>query len=337
MPTSVVVDCGSGNEYDGRMGLRVSSIFVIMFGSFLGAVVPIILARSERLQVPKMAFFVAKYFGSGVIVATAFIHLLAPANEALSSPCFPDDSVMASYSWPEGIALMTIFHDEVEFTSPHLKKGADEENVITTADSGPITTDSTGDAPGFTHNVSYPPGGEDHLGHKREHSDPEAFAAQMTALFILEFGVIFHSIFIGLTLAVSGDEFTVLYIVLVFHQSFEGLGLGTRLAVAEWPRGKEWLPYALGCAYSVSTPIAIAAGIGVRQTLKPGSLKTLTVNGVFDSISAGILIYTGLVELMAHEFMFNPEMRKSSIRMTLLAFGCMCVGAGLMAVLGKWA
>lgn len=228
-------------------------------------------------------------------------------------------------------------HDEVEFTPPSPKKGTDEENVITTAASGPITTDSTGDEPGFTHNVSYPPGGEDHLGHKREHSDPEAFAAQMTALFILEFGVIFHSVFIGLTLAVSGDEFTVLYIVLAFHQSFEGLGLGTRLAVAEWPRGKEWVPYALGCAYSVSTPIAIAAGIGVRQTLKPGSLKTLTVNGVFDSISAGILIYTGLVELMAHEFMFNPEMRKSSIRMTLLAFGCMCVGAGLMAVLGIWA
>ena len=91
---------------------------------------------------------------------------------------------------------------------------------------------------GFTTEVTYPPGGEDHLGHKREHIDPESFAAQMTALFILEFGVIFHSIFIGLTLAVAGEEFTVLYIVLVFHQSFEGLGLGSRLAVAKWPEGK---------------------------------------------------------------------------------------------------
>jgi len=48
-------------------------------------------------------------------------------------------------------------------------------------------------------------------------------------------------------------------------------------------------------------------------------------------------IYTGLVELMAHEFMFNQEMRKSSIKMVLFAFGCMCLGAGLMALLGKWA
>lgn len=230
-------------------------------------------------------------------------------------------------------------HDtEVDFTptSTTPKKGTDEENVAAT-EPGLITSDSTSQEPGFTLDVSYPPGGEDHLGHKREHTDPEEFAAQMTALFILEFGVIFHSIFIGLTLAVSGDEFTVLYIVLAFHQSFEGLGLGSRLAVAEWPRGKEWLPYALGFAYALSTPIAIAVGIGVRQTLQPESLTTLTVNGVFDSISAGILIYTGLVELMAHEFMFNTEMRKSSIGVTLLAFGCMCLGAGLMALLGKWA
>lgn len=228
-------------------------------------------------------------------------------------------------------------HDpSMEFMSSSFKKGSDEENGSNRVPSTSATASASNQHSGFTE-VTYPPGGEDHLGHKREHIDPESFAAQMTALFILEFGVIFHSIFIGLTLAVSGDEFTVLYIVLVFHQSFEGLGLGSRLAVAQWPQGKEWLPYVLGFAYALSTPIAIAVGLGVKQTLQPGSLTTLTVNGVFDSISAGILIYTGLVELMAHEFMFNTEMRKSSIGMTLSAFGCMCLGAGLMALLGKWA
>ncbi|CAN8098663.1 unnamed protein product [Discula destructiva] len=361
--TSVTVDCDSGNDFDGRLGLRISSIFVIMIGSLLGAVAPIILARSSRLQVPKVAFFIAKYFGSGVIIATAFIHLLAPANEALASPCFPDDSAFAAYPWPEGIALMTIFlmffiellasrfewnidaahahgHDpSADLLSSSGKKHPDDENISATelAAQNTGSVNNNNNNPGFTHDISYPPGGEDHLGHKRDHEDPDSFAAQMTALFILEFGVIFHSIFIGLTLAVAGDEFTVLYIVLVFHQTFEGLGLGTRLAVARWPRGKEFMPYLLGCAYALSTPIAIAVGLGVRTTLEPGSLKTLTVNGIFDSISAGILIYTGLVELMAHEFMFNAEMRKSSIGMTLSAFGCMCLGAGLMALLGKWA
>lgn len=97
------------------------------------------------------------------------------------------------------------------------------------------------------------------------------------------------------------------------------------------------MAWALAAAYGVTTPIAIAIGLGVRNSFSPGDQKTLVVNGVFDSISAGILIYTGLVELMAHEFMFNQQMRQGSMGMVLGAFGCMCLGAGLMAVLGKWA
>lgn len=193
--------------------------------------------------------------------------------------------------------------------------------------------------------------GEDHLGHQRDHVDnsalganweiqgfvPETYAAQLTAVFILEFGVIFHSIFVGLTLAVAGDEFITLYIVLVFHQTFEGLGLGARLAEVPWPRSKRWTPYLLGLGYGVSTPIAIAIGLGVRTTFAPESQTTLIVNGIFDSISAGILVYTGLVELMAHEFMFSPYMQKGPVSRTLYAFGLMILGAGLMALLGYWA
>ena len=180
--------------------------------------------------------------------------------------------------------------------------------------------------------------GNDHLGHTRDHDSHddgkvddisvEDYAAQMTAIFILEFGVIFHSIFIGLTLAVAGEEFSTLYVVLVFHQTFEGLGLGSRLAVTPWPKSKRWTPYILGVAYAFATPIALAVGLGVRKTYLPGSQTALIVNGVFDSISAGILIYTGLVELMAHEFMFSNVMRRAKLSVVLSAFGVMCLGAG---------
>jgi solute carrier family 39 (zinc transporter), member 1/2/3 len=206
------------------------------------------------------------------------------------------------------------------------------------AEEGPSKTVQRSTVRGRGDDFSYPPGGESHLGHQRDHlSDDDHFAAQMTALFILEFGVIFHSIFIGLTLAVAGSNFNILYIVLTFHQTFEGLGLGSRLATADWRKKKEWLPWVLGAAYGFTTPVAIAIGLGVQMSLAPGSKKMMIVNGIFDSISAGILIYTGLVELMAHEFMFNPEMRKSSIKVMVSAFLCMCLGAGLMALLGKWA
>ncbi|KAI1102577.1 ZIP zinc/iron transport family [Jackrogersella minutella] len=364
---SVTIDCDTGNDYDGRMGLRISSIFVILVGSLLGAVLPVVLARGTKMQVNGKAFFIAKYFGSGVIIGTAFMHLLSPAFDALKSPCLPDGPIN-SYDWAAGICLMTVFfmftiellasrfdffghdHDhsgaEVDPSLDILKKGSQApSSPIRDVESGSAikegrTTTTDDDGTGLPTDLSYPPGGEDHLGHQRVHQDDNshtAFAAQMTGLFILEFGVIFHSIFIGLTLAVAGEEFTVLYIVLVFHQTFEGLGLGSRLATAHWPASKWWMPYVLGAGYAISTPVSIAIGLGVRTTLQPGSPKTLIINGVFDSISAGILIYTGLVELLAHEFMFNSYMRNAGLKVQLFALGCVALGCGLMAVLAEWA
>jgi zinc transporter 1/2/3 len=36
MDFTVSIDCSSGNGYDGRLGLRISSVFVIAAGSFFG-------------------------------------------------------------------------------------------------------------------------------------------------------------------------------------------------------------------------------------------------------------------------------------------------------------
>lgn len=327
---------------------------------------PTFVKRARTKLVPAWTFFVAKYFGSGVIIATAFIHLLAPANEALGNECLVGQTISSdTYPWPEAIALMTAF---VMFflelmTMRYAKFGGGHDHGH-----GEGHSHSHGDSHSHSHgddhsledkhtpqeeSPSRPSHvrGEDHLGHQRDHMDnstlspnweaegivPETYAAQLTAVFILEFGVIFHSIFVGLTLAVAGSEFITLYIVLVFHQTFEGLGLGARLAEVPWPRSKRWTPYLLGLGYGISTPIAIAIGLGVRTTFAPESQTTLIVNGVFDSISAGILIYAGLVELMAHEFMFSPYMQKGPVSRTLNAFGLMVLGAGLMALLGYWA
>ncbi|TGJ88388.1 hypothetical protein E0Z10_g294 [Xylaria hypoxylon] len=362
---SVLVDCDTGNEYDGRLGVRISSIFVILVGSLLGAVLPIILARSTNIKINGSAFFVAKYFGSGVIIGTAFLHLLSPAFEALGSPCLPDGPIK-QYDFAAAICLITVlvmFTVELLvsrfdiFGHDHKAEGTDPSIAVlrkNTSDDLEANSDSARDGiqgltsveaksgfhpPGLPSDVSYPPGGRDHLGHHREHENESvSLAAQMTAIFILEFGVVFHSIFIGLTLAVAGDEFNVLYVVLVFHQTFEGLGLGSRLATAQWPKDKaSWLPYLLGFGYAVSTPISIAVGLGIRTTLQPGSANALLINGIFDSISAGILIYTGLVELLAHEFMFNEQMRNAGVKTQLFALLWVATGAGLMAVLAIWA
>lgn len=167
-------------------------------------------------------------------------------------------------------------------------------------------------------------------------SNSDSYTTQLTAIVILDLGIIFHSVFIGLTLAVSGEEFNTLYIVLIFHQTFEGLAVGTRLAGVPWPQQSTWKPYYLGLGYAFSTPLAIAAGLGVRSTFAPGSATTLLVNGVFDSIAAGNLIYTGLVELMARDFIFNAYMQEVHPRELSAAMGLMAMGAALMALVGLW-
>ncbi|EEQ29685.1 low-affinity Zn(2+) transporter zrt2 [Microsporum canis] len=346
------VACNNSNDYNGQLNLRIAAIFVMLVGSMAGAVLPVFARRDpdspSKTKLPSWVFFVAKFFGSGVIIATSFIHLLAPAHEALSHPCLTGP--IKGYPWVEGILLMTIIilffvelmviryarfgQDDHDHPSPEPQV---EASVITAE---PKTLN------GHNHNH-----GHDHLGHSHDHPSDggsdvieashttllEDYSAQLTSVFILEFGVIFHSIFIGLTLAVAGEEFKTLFIVLAFHQTFEGLGLGSRLATIPWPNSKRHTPYLLAVAFGLSTPIAIAIGLGVRHSYPPEGRTTLIVNGIFDSISAGILVYTSLVELMAHEFMFSTSMRRAPIQTVLSAFGLLCLGALLMALLGKWA
>jgi zinc transporter 1/2/3 len=76
--------------------------------------------------------------------------------------------------------------------------------------------------------------------------------AQLIAVGILEFGVMLHSLIIGLTLGVT-DEFIVLFVVLIFHQMFEGLGLGSRLSQLELPKHLRWAPWVAGILYSLMT------------------------------------------------------------------------------------
>lgn len=176
---------------------------------------------------------------------------------------------------------------------------------------------------------------EDYDEEDDSHARQMAFRQQIAAFLILEFGVIFHSVVIGLNLGVVGDEFSTLYPVLVFHQSFEGLGIGARMSAIPFKPGS-WLPWLLCAAYGLTTPLAIAIGLGVRTTYNPNSFTANVVSGVLDSMSAGILIYTGLVELLARDFLFNPMRTKDNKRLAFMVV-CVLLGTGIMALLGKWA
>jgi zinc transporter 1/2/3 len=174
------------------------------------------------------------------------------------------------------------------------------------------------------------------LGSSDQLSIERSFRTQIAAFLILEFGVIVHSVIIGLNLGTVGEEFKTLYPVIVFHQSFEGLGIGARMSAIEFPKRHSWLQWLLCAAYGLTTPISIAIGLGLRTTYNSGSFTANVVSGILDSISAGILIYTGLVELLARDFLFNADRTRDSKRLTFMV-GCVFLGAMIMALLGKWA
>ena len=46
---------------------------------------------------------------------------------------------------------------------------------------------------------------------------PDSTSAQIISLAVLEFGILLHSVFIGMTLAVN-ENFIILFIVIIFHR-----------------------------------------------------------------------------------------------------------------------
>ncbi|KXG52129.1 Zinc/iron permease, fungal/plant [Penicillium griseofulvum] len=325
------------NEYNGQLGARISAIFVILICSSAATFFPVLAQRAPRLRIPIYAYLFAKYFGAGVIIATAFIHLLDPAYAEIGgNSCVGLTGHWGDYAWCPAIvltSLMVVFL--LDFGAERwveIKYGICREDPEPMMASGVEVrrTDSRASA--------------SHSGDKQvkeiesqtqELAIERSVKQQIAALLILEFGVIFHSVIIGLNLGVAGDEFATLYPVLVFHQTFEGLGIGARMSSIPFKKGS-WLPWFLCAAYGLTTPISIAIGLGVRTTYNPGSFTANVVSGVLDSISAGILLYTGLVELLARDFLFDPHRTQDNRRLTFMVL-TMVLGAGIMALLGKWA
>lgn len=122
-----------------------------------------------------------------------------------------------------------------------------------------------------------------------------------------------------------------------FAEMFEGLGLGSRLAGLQLPDRMWYARYAAAVLYAICTPIGVAVGLGIRSSYNGNGQAAMIVTGILDATSAGILLYTGLVELLAHEILLNPRMMKSSNKKLAYVFTCMSLGAGIMALLGRWA
>ncbi|KAH9761619.1 putative beta-1,3-galactosyltransferase 12 [Citrus sinensis] len=140
------------------------------------------------------------------------------------------------------------------------------------------------------------------LGHSHGFSDGDEESG------VLELGIVSHSIIIGISLGVSHSPCTIrpLIAALSFHQFFEGFALG-----------------------------GISIGTAVASVYNPNSPGALIVEGILDSISAGILVYMALVDLIAADFL--SKRMSCNFRLQVVSYLMLFLGAGLMSLLAIWA
>lgn len=160
---------------------------------------------------------------------------------------------------------------------------------------------------------------------------------QLLQCLLLEAGILFHSVFIGMAVSVAtGTSFVVLLVAISFHQTFEGFALGSRIAAIRFPP-KSPKPWLMALAYGTTTPIGQAIGLAIHNLYDPASQTGLLTVGFMNAISSGLLLFAGLVELLAEDFLSDESYVILSGKKRLMACGSVVAGALLMALVGAWA
>ncbi|KAG8629918.1 hypothetical protein KVT40_001537 [Elsinoe batatas] len=407
--------CGSsGTVQNYDLGLHVFALFLILGLSFGACAFPIIAKKFPKLPIPRRALFFSRHFGTGVLLATAFVHLLPTAFTSLTDPCL-------SPFWNEGypamagfIAMVSVFvvvgiemffaskgaghthtsdyttivqgsqngssesvhqHGEARLSRPrkdsmkrfhqrHIGPGTSADDLPQASSSRPL--DSEPASPEAAKNPAphsstidmemnaidqRPASRSDSastLSRTSTQSEQRVSASKMSEYqqqqrallqcLLLEAGILFHSIFIGMAVSVAtGTAFVVLLIAISFHQTFEGLALGSRIAaITAFPKGS-WKPWMMALAYGLTTPIGQAIGLIVHNLYDPESQTGLLMVGIMNAISSGLLLFAGLVELLAEDFLTEASYDTLKGARRLEASAAVVLGSMLMALVGAWA
>ncbi|TKX20524.1 ZIP zinc transporter [Elsinoe australis] len=322
--------------------LRVGMLFVVLVTSSIAVFTPILMSSILKNKIVSFVLLQLKQFGTGVLVSTAFVHLYTHAELMLTNECI---------TWPEryegttaAIVMAGIFLSFlVEYIGSriimrmYVKRDGNEtasQSRDSGADSGEENSKSTAEA-SLAH-VGH--GLHDHAGTFFMHPQQ-----QKLSVMVVEAGIIFHSILIGLTLIVAGDSvFGSLVVVIIFHQMFEGIALGTR--IAELPTAStdgtapvsKLTKYLFGGLFAIITPIGMGIGIGVLDSWNGNEPSTLIAIGVLDAISAGILAWVALVEMWAGDWLHGP-LARARLSIAAPSIASLMFGMLIMSVLGKWA
>lgn len=85
------------------------------------------------------------------------------------------------------------------------------------------------------------------------------------------------------------------------------------------------------------TPVGQAIGLATHTLYHPESETGLLLVGTMNAISAGLLVFSSLVELLAEDFLSDDSWRVLRGRRRIVACSLVFLGAVLMSLIGAWA
>jgi len=352
-----------GGCRDDAAALRLKEVAMaaILVAGVLGVGLPLAGRKRRAMRTDSAAFMAAKAFAAGVILATGFVHMLHDAQNALSSPCLPAVP-WRRFPFPGFVAMVAALATLVlDFLATRFyeTKHRDEAARVKAAAAAALAAASSASASEeditvvtvvederkapllqtHCHGHSHGHGHSHSHGHElvqvegRE-GDVSEHVRSVVVSQILEMGIVSHSVIIGLSLGVSRSPCTIrpLVAALSFHQFFEGFALGGCIAQAQF---KNLSAVLMASFFAITTPAGIAAGVGLSTIYNPNSPRALVIEGILDSVSAGLLIYMSLVDLIAADFLGSKM--TGSLRQQVMAYIALFLGAISMSSLAIWA
>jgi zinc transporter 1/2/3 len=293
--------------------LRILTLIIVFIVSVFATVIPLVYRRSWKPSNNDRTNVVLsnmKMFGTGILIATAFIHMLPPAVEMLRNPCLPDLFILYE-NWPGTIFL-------IGFLFSHLVQQAAGMYMQYQIENGSKQDEQEC----LMEEVSHT-----HVHHlHRSHRENSILAN------VLEFGLCSHSIVVGFTLGTVDREFSPLFYAILIHQFFEGMALSSVLIETELS-GYSTLWMVL--LYSASTPIGVFLGILFRSV----SSETVPVQlaiGISEAFCAGVLSYDSIGNLLSPHF-FGEYYHKCNRKEQISHIVSLWFGVIAMTILGIWA
>ncbi|KAL1205213.1 Zinc transporter 6 [Cardamine amara subsp. amara] len=332
--TEAAIRAAACRDGDAASHLKLISVFVIFLTSVFGISGPVLLAKYfNGKPLYDKAILIIKCFAAGVILSTSLVHVLPEAFASLA-----DCHVSSLHPWRDfpfaGLVTMigAITALLVDLTaSEHMGHGG--------GGGGGMEYMPVDKAVGGLEMKEGKFGGDLEV---QENSENEIVKMKQRLVSqVLEIGIIFHSVIIGVTMGMSQNQCTIrpLIAALSFHQIFEGLGLGGCIAQAGFKAGT--VVY-MCLMFAVTTPLGIVLGMVIFSLTgyDDQNPNALIMEGLLGSLSSGILIYMALVDLIALDFFHNKMLTsagESGSRLKKLCFVALVLGSASMSLLALWA